>query len=54
MSATPNSEYKPVKPYFDLVRSALGDSVDGEHFFDCSRKTSSMKSVTMFQDGRGS
>jgi ketosteroid isomerase-like protein len=35
MSATPNSEYKPVKPYFDLVRSALGDSVDGEHFFDC-------------------
>lgn len=29
------SEYKPVKPYFDLVRSALGDSVDGEHFFDC-------------------
>jgi uncharacterized protein len=35
MSAKPNSEYKPVKPYFDLVRSALGDSVDGEHFFDC-------------------
>jgi ketosteroid isomerase-like protein len=35
MSATPNSEYKPVKPYCDLVRSALGDSVDGEHFFDC-------------------
>src|ERR1700722_14570088 len=35
MSATPKSKYKPVKPYFDLVRSALGDSVDGEHFFDC-------------------
>ena len=35
MYATPNSEYKSVKPYFDLVRSAIGDSVDGEHFFDC-------------------
>jgi uncharacterized protein len=29
------SIYKAVKPYFDLVRSALGDLVDGEHFFDC-------------------
>jgi ketosteroid isomerase-like protein len=27
--------YKPVKPYFDLVRGALGTFVDGEHFFDC-------------------
>jgi uncharacterized protein len=27
--------YKPVKPYFDLVRGALGAIVDGEHFFDC-------------------
>ncbi len=27
--------YKPVRPYFDLVRGALGDLVDGEHFFDC-------------------
>jgi uncharacterized protein len=35
MSATPYSAYKPVKPYFDLVRSALGNSVDGEHFFEC-------------------
>jgi len=26
--------YKPAKPYFDLVRGALGDLVDGEHFFD--------------------
>lgn len=26
--------YKPAAPYFDLVRSALGDLVDGEHFFD--------------------
>jgi len=26
--------YKPVKPYFDLVRGALDDLVDGEHFFD--------------------
>jgi ketosteroid isomerase-like protein len=27
--------YKPVRPYFDLVRGALGSLVDGEHFFDC-------------------
>jgi ketosteroid isomerase-like protein len=26
--------YEPVRPYFDLVRRALGDLVDGEHFFD--------------------
>src|SRR5580704_12328535 len=26
--------YKAAKPYFDLVRGALGDLVDGEHFFD--------------------
>ncbi len=26
--------YKPAKPYFDLVRGALGDLVEGEHFFD--------------------
>jgi len=26
--------YKPAAPYFDLVRRALGDLVDGEHFFD--------------------
>ncbi|QAY94834.1 limonene-1,2-epoxide hydrolase [Methylovirgula ligni] len=33
----PNSKYaayEPVKPYFDLVRGALGDLVDGAHFFD--------------------
>ncbi|MFZ6648464.1 nuclear transport factor 2 family protein [Undibacterium sp. TJN25] len=29
------STYAPVKPYFDLVREALGDLVDGDHFFDC-------------------
>ena len=28
------SVFQPAKPYFDLVRSALGDLVDGEHFFD--------------------
>jgi len=28
------SEYKGAEPYFALVRSALGDLVDGEHFFD--------------------
>ncbi len=26
--------YQAVNPYFDLVRGALGDSVDGDHFFD--------------------
>ncbi|WP_342629684.1 nuclear transport factor 2 family protein [Nguyenibacter vanlangensis] len=26
--------YKPAAPYFDLVRRALGNLVDGEHFFD--------------------
>jgi ketosteroid isomerase-like protein len=33
----PTSEYaayEPVRPYFDLVRRALGDLVDGDHFFD--------------------
>ncbi len=33
----PNSRYAlygPAAPYFDLVRGALGDLVDGEHFFD--------------------
>jgi uncharacterized protein len=26
--------YAAANPYFDLVRGALGDLVDGEHFFD--------------------
>jgi ketosteroid isomerase-like protein len=26
--------YKASRPYFELVREALGDLVDGEHFFD--------------------
>jgi ketosteroid isomerase-like protein len=26
--------YESTDPYFDLVRGALGDLVDGEHFFD--------------------
>lgn len=26
--------YEGAAPYFDLVRGALGDLVDGEHFFD--------------------
>jgi ketosteroid isomerase-like protein len=26
--------YEGAAPYFDLVRNALGDLVDGEHFFD--------------------
>jgi ketosteroid isomerase-like protein len=36
MTDTSYSAFKPVKPYFDLVREALGDRVEGEHFFDCS------------------
>lgn len=28
------SAYDAAKPYFDLVRGALGDLVDGKHFFD--------------------
>ncbi len=28
------ADYEAVNPYFDLVRWALGDLVDGEHFFD--------------------
>ena len=33
----PNQKYsvfQPAKPYFDLMRNALDDLVDGEHFFD--------------------
>ncbi len=33
----PNADYAAYEraaPYFDLVRHALGDLVDGEHFFD--------------------
>lgn len=26
--------YEAADPYFNLVRGALGDLVDGEHFFD--------------------
>ena len=28
------AEYKAAEPYFELVRKALADLVDGEHFFD--------------------
>jgi uncharacterized protein len=34
MSNPKYSAYKSAAPYFDLVRAALGDLVDGEHFFD--------------------
>ncbi|WP_033577356.1 nuclear transport factor 2 family protein [Dickeya chrysanthemi] len=34
MSNQQYSTFLPAKPYFDLVRGALGDLVDGEHFFD--------------------
>jgi len=34
MSNPKYAAYEPAKPYFELVRGALGDLVDGEHFFD--------------------
>jgi len=34
MSDPKYTAYKAAAPYFDLVRGALGDLVDGEHFFD--------------------
>ncbi len=30
--------YKASRPYFQLVRGALGDLVDGEHFFDIAQR----------------
>ena len=35
MSVEKYATFEPVEPYFGLVRRALGDLVDGEHFFDC-------------------
>jgi uncharacterized protein len=34
MPASKYAPYKGAEPYFNLVRQALGDHVDGEHFFD--------------------
>jgi uncharacterized protein len=34
MTSPKYAAYEPAAPYFDLVRGALGDLVDGEHFFD--------------------
>ncbi len=34
MPSAKYAAYGAVRPYFDLVRKALGDLVDGEHFFD--------------------
>ena len=34
MTTVKYAEYKGAEPYFELVRSALGNLVDGEHFFD--------------------
>lgn len=34
MPSSKYAAYEPVKPYFELVRSALGNLVDGDHFFD--------------------
>lgn len=34
MTSKKHTAFTATKPYFDLVRSALGNLVDGEHFFD--------------------
>jgi uncharacterized protein len=34
MPNRPCAAYEPAEPYFNLVRRALGELVDGEHFFD--------------------
>jgi uncharacterized protein len=34
MSSPNYAAYDGAKPYFDLVRRALGEMVEGEHFFD--------------------
>lgn len=34
MQSPKYAAYEAARPYFDLVRGALGDLVDGEHFFD--------------------
>jgi ketosteroid isomerase-like protein len=34
MSNPKYAAYEPASPYFALVRGALGELVDGEHFFD--------------------
>lgn len=34
MSSSKYAAYEAVAPYFALVREALGDVVDGKHFFD--------------------
>ncbi|MEI9989783.1 MAG: nuclear transport factor 2 family protein [Rhizomicrobium sp.] len=34
MPSSKYAAYDAARPYFDLVRGALGDLVDGEHFFN--------------------
>jgi uncharacterized protein len=34
MPGSQYSDYQGARPYFELVRGALSDLVDGEHFFD--------------------
>lgn len=34
MASSHYAAYEAAAPYFNLVRGALGDLVDGEHFFD--------------------
>jgi len=34
MTDTKYAEFEGARPYFELIRGAVGDLVDGEHFFD--------------------
>jgi uncharacterized protein len=34
MPSSKYAAYDAARPYFDLVRAALGNLVDGEHFFN--------------------
>jgi hypothetical protein len=34
MPSSQYAAYQAVAPYFELVRGALGNLIDGEHFFD--------------------
>jgi hypothetical protein len=44
--------FRPADPYLRLVRGALGDLVDGEHFFDMSPMMSSTRFSTRSPVGR--
>jgi uncharacterized protein len=45
--------YRSAAPYFDLVRGALRELVEGKHFFDIVSDDSSTKSSTRSPAGLG-